>query len=93
MPFDPQISKGVMACNLPTDGTPFGGYTGWVYFRCQPFKVDYETSEEQERWTQARRNSAELIEFASGYGITVTVIEDIIGGGQSLKTQGSVSSW
>ncbi|MCA1960515.1 MAG: hypothetical protein LDL33_06945 [Desulfomonile sp.] len=46
VPVDTQIARGVMACNRPTDGTPFGGFAGWTYFRCPPFEVEDDTTDE-----------------------------------------------
>ena len=77
VPVDPQIARGVMACNRPTDGTPFGGYMGWLYFRCEPFNVDDEQAEEQKRKLAAKENAFDLVEFASGHGIQISVIEDL----------------
>jgi hypothetical protein len=37
VPVDVQIARGVRACNIPQDGTPFGGYDKWLYFRCPPY--------------------------------------------------------
>ena len=37
VPVDMQIARGVKGGNRPTDGTPFGGYRGWRYFRCRTF--------------------------------------------------------
>ncbi len=81
VPVDPQIARGVMACNRPTDGTPFGGYTGWVYFRCEPFNGGDEEREEELRWSTARQNAEKLVKFASGLGIAVTIAEDVAQGG------------
>lgn len=71
-PVDAQIAKGVMACNRPTDGTPFGGYTSWLYFRCAPFD-DSQASEEPARTDQVRENCANLRKFLDSYGIDSTL--------------------
>jgi hypothetical protein len=83
VPVDPQIARGVMACNTPTDGTPFGGYTGWLYFRCEPFSASDEEFDEELRRTTARQNAANLVRFASGFGIAVTITEDVAQGAVS----------
>jgi hypothetical protein len=49
VPVDAQIARGVMACNKPTDGTPFGGYNNWIYFRCPPYEDNDRPSEELRR--------------------------------------------
>ncbi len=67
VPVDVQISRGVMACNKPTDGTPFGGYAGWIYFRCAPY--DSHIDDETLRLQQAKKNLTELIVKLSEYGI------------------------
>jgi len=67
-PVDVQIAKGVMACNWPTDGTPFGGYTGWLYFRCEPYD-DEADDDRVKQEAHVRANSERLIAFAESYGI------------------------
>ncbi len=78
VPVDPQIARGVMACNRSTDGTPFGGYTGWAYFRCEPFNLAEDEFEEDIRLNAARHNAVRLTEFAASRGIDVTLTEDFI---------------
>lgn len=73
-PVDTQISKGVMACNRPSDGTPFGGYKGWVYFRVPPFFEDVGDVETA-RKEQALRVSAELVNKLERFGIQA-IVED-----------------
>jgi hypothetical protein len=53
-----------MACNRPTDGTPFGGYSGWLYFRCPPY--DEESSSRKE---QAMKTASELIHLLKSHQI------------------------
>jgi hypothetical protein len=67
VPVDAQIAKGVMACNWPTDGTPFGGYTGWLYFRCEPYDDEVEAGAAHETCVQT--NCQKLLDFAATYGI------------------------
>ena len=71
-PVDTQISKGVMACNRPTDGTPFGGYRGWVYLRIPPF-FDGVPDAESARRDHAVKVSQELIKKLDRYGIRSSV--------------------
>jgi hypothetical protein len=68
VPVDAQIAKGVMACNWPADGTPFGGYTGWLYFRCEPYD-DEGLSEGAGREDCLAANCDRLLKFAASYGI------------------------
>lgn len=75
VPVDVQIARGVMACNRPTDGTPFGGYTGWLYFRCPPYEEEAE-DETPLRQRQARRTADQLIEWVGSYGIDALLVMD-----------------
>ncbi|MDQ7782364.1 MAG: hypothetical protein RDU20_05785 [Desulfomonilaceae bacterium] len=68
VPVDVQIARGVMACNRPTDGTPFGGYAGWLYFRCPQYEgqgVDDEALREE----KARETGARLISWLALFQI------------------------
>jgi hypothetical protein len=67
VPVDTQIARGVMACNQPTDGTPFGGYVGWLYFRCAPYEAGTDEHACQEE--QVRRNADALVEWLADQGI------------------------
>ncbi len=73
-PVDTQIAKGVMACNRPNDGTPFGGYSNWLYHRCQPYCSDVD--DETLRLTQAKINLSEIICWLSQYGIEAQPVHD-----------------
>ncbi|MBI5571505.1 MAG: hypothetical protein HY914_16290 [Desulfomonile tiedjei] len=75
VPVDTQIARGVMACNRPTDGTPFGGYTGWLYFRCSPYE-DEGSDEEALREKQVRQTCEQLLRFAASYGIEAELDAD-----------------
>ncbi len=68
VPVDVQISRGVMACNRPTDGTPFGGYVGWRYFRCSPYECEGQ-GENRFRQEQARKNAYDLIDYLTRHAI------------------------
>lgn len=72
VPVDAQIAKGVMACNRPTDGTPFGGYSGWLYFRCEPYfdegPYEREAMEDQVRW-----NCQHLVDRLASHGIQARI--------------------
>lgn len=78
VPVDLQIARGVMACNLPGDGTPFGGYSGWLYYECAPFEAQGLTSRERldARWSQARANARVLAAWSLGRGIKVEIVEN-----------------
>ncbi len=67
VPVDVQIARGVMAGNKPTDGTPFGGYSNWLYFRCQPYtsRVD----DHELRLEQAKKNLSEMVSSLAQHGI------------------------
>ena len=75
VPVDIQIARGVMACNRPADGTPFGGYAGWLYYECAPFYAGRLTAGEQlgARWSRAEDNAAVLAAWAGGQGIRVEI--------------------
>jgi len=68
VPVDVQLARGVMACNRPTDGTPFGGYSSWLYFRCEPYEDEGEPEQEACN-RQIRKNAGNLIEWLALYGI------------------------
>lgn len=74
VPVDSQIARGVMACNRPTDGTPFGGYSNWIYFRCRPYHG--EANNQTLRIEQARNNLTDLLVKLSQYGINAIADED-----------------
>ena len=76
VPVDIQIARGVMACNRPQDGTPFGGYAGWLYYECAPYRAQGMASPEQRevRWSQARANAKVLAAWALGQGIRIEVV-------------------
>lgn len=71
-PVDNQIAKGVMACNCPTDGTPFGGYSRWVYFRIPPIESP-ENNQEIAKRDWARKISEELVDQLRRFGIKAIV--------------------
>jgi hypothetical protein len=75
VPVDVQIARGVMACNRPTDGTPFGGYVGWLYFRCPPYH-DEGADENILRKEQIRNTSEQLIRWLASYGIEALIQGD-----------------
>lgn len=77
-PVDLQIARGVMACNRPTDGTPFGGYSGWHYFMCPAYTLFRADPEEElkARWFQARTNAVDFLLWAKQLGIDVAVEPD-----------------
>jgi len=68
VPVDVQIARGVMACNRPTDGTPFGGYAGWLYFRCPPYD-DEGKDDKVERLKQASTTGEKLVRWLTSYDI------------------------
>jgi hypothetical protein len=67
-----------MACNRPTDGTPFGGYSGWIYFMCHPYDMeDHAVADEQARFRRAEQTVDILVPWLAGYGINAEVIHDL----------------
>ncbi len=71
VPVDVQIAKGVMACNRPFDGTPFGGYSSWLYFRCPPAacnRNDFESIKQK-----ALQNSVDLVAFGARFNIDILI--------------------
>lgn len=74
VPVDVQIARGVMACNMPSDGTPFGGYTGWLYFRCPPFD-GREDQDEILREERARQTAADVVKLLQAYAIEAVVVD------------------
>ncbi|MFC1835618.1 hypothetical protein ACFL2Q_12920 [Thermodesulfobacteriota bacterium] len=80
VPVDRQIARGVMACNRPTDGTPFGGYSGWLYFRCPPYEDDQAgpSDEMLSQRSAASRNCRDLLTQLAAYEIAVELVgEDL----------------
>ena len=78
VPVDRQIARGVMACNLPKDGTPFGGYSGWLYFPCTPYDDEDETGEASDklRVQHARASADSLIKWLNSYEVEARVTGD-----------------
>ncbi len=68
VPVDTQIARGVMACNKPTDGTPFGGYSKWVYFRCPPYEDNDGQGHELRRF-YAEITAKSLVAYLKSKGI------------------------
>ncbi len=78
VPVDVQIAKGVMACNLPTDGTPFGGYSGWLYFRCPPYEDD-GIDVDAGKLDQACKTAGDLLNWLASYQIEATLLTNLSG--------------
>jgi hypothetical protein len=68
VPVDVQIARGVMAGNRPTDGTPFGGYSGWLYFRCPPYEDD-DKDNPALRKASAGDTAKALVKWLADYGV------------------------
>ncbi|MBU0516329.1 MAG: methylated-DNA--[protein]-cysteine S-methyltransferase [Proteobacteria bacterium] len=78
VPVDRQIAAGVKAKNRPTDGTPFGGYTGWGYFECAPYQPaprDAEADAEARR-AEVKITALVLIDWAKDQGFGVRVEDE-----------------
>jgi hypothetical protein len=71
VPVDARIARGLRADQRPTDGTPFGGYRGWHYFRCPSFPP----GEEGARARRAAESEAELGDWAARRGLTLELEE------------------
>ncbi len=81
VPVDLQIARGVLACNRPRDGTPFGGYSGWRYFQCRaypthPGQIEHRAAREG----AARANGESLKAWAESLGLRVEVVDAKPGG-------------
>lgn len=72
VPVDVQIARGVMACNRPLDGTPFGGYSDHLYFRCPPFS-DEDEDDTDARERQIAKTAADLLTWLASYGIEAEI--------------------
>ncbi len=79
VPVDVQIARGVMACNRPTDGTPFGGYSDWLYFRCPPFDEPTVGPDEDSvlRRKKARQTAGELMRWLASYEIDAELVDEV----------------
>lgn len=79
VPVDRQIARSVKARIPTTDGTPFGGYTGWSYYLCPPFEAPADGSAPtREMRLHAARENADLIrKTALGLGVSVDIVEDM----------------
>jgi hypothetical protein len=77
VPVDRQIAKGVMACNLPKDGTPFGGYSGWLYFPCPNYDDnEFDPNESHTAGVdRVKRTARELSQWLASYDIPAQVEE------------------
>lgn len=75
VPVDVQIARGVMACNRPTDGTPFGGYDGWLYFRCAPYE-DRESDDRSLHRQKALEAGKDLISWLASFQIEARIESD-----------------
>ncbi|MFH1091080.1 MAG: hypothetical protein V1742_05865 [Pseudomonadota bacterium] len=71
VPVDAQIARGVKAGNRPEDGTPFGGYRGWLYFECLPFLENPGL----DRGTQTKKNAERLLAWAAEHGLELRIVE------------------
>lgn len=68
VPVDAQIARGIMACNLPMDGTPFEGYARWLYFVCPPYEGS-DSAEDTECEARSRETAESLILWLAENGI------------------------
>jgi hypothetical protein len=75
VPVDVQIARGVMACNRPTDGTPFGGYSRHLYFRCPPYSDEGE-DEDRARERQIAETADELVRWLASYGLEASIEDE-----------------
>jgi hypothetical protein len=91
VPVDVQIARGVMACNRPTDGTPFGGYSGWLYFRCPPYEDESE-DEGRARDQQTSITAAGLIRFLKSYHIDAELATEEASHERDEETRASSSA-
>jgi methylated-DNA-[protein]-cysteine S-methyltransferase len=75
VPVDRQIAAGVKAKNRPTDGTPFGGYAGWLYFECPPYpaRPRDQAADDDARGEQVRLTGLVLNEWARRHGLDISL--------------------
>lgn len=75
VPVDRQLARGIMAGYRPEDGTPFGGYSDWLYFRCPPFEEPDEGAGDSERlrFEQVKQTARNLIAWLRSYDIDATL--------------------
>jgi methylated-DNA-[protein]-cysteine S-methyltransferase len=75
VPVDKQIAAGVKAKNRPTDGTPFGGYTGWRYFECPPYAGVHrdEAADADARRERVGLTARALTEWAKKQGLDLSL--------------------
>lgn len=88
VPVDRQLARGVMAGYRPDDGTPFGGYSGWLYFRCPPFE-EPDASEEDSaslRAKQAGQTARDLVAWLGTYGVDATLDPEVDAPDDALMT-------
>jgi len=79
VPVDPQLARGLSPMARPTNGTPFGGYTGWYYFCCLTHpanKADPELTKTK-RLDKTRENAWLIQKWAKGIGLAVEIIDDL----------------
>ena len=81
VPVDTQIARGVKACNRPIDGTPFGGYARWFYFRCEAFSAEGDPDMNSKayknlRQAASRRNGEAMVRWSAAKGIRLEVCDD-----------------
>lgn len=78
-PVDRQIARGLRFWNPPEDGTPFGGYKGWRYFRCRTYTDDSQDlkTTRSVRLAAVRENMKLIQKWAAQFGIEVEPVEDM----------------
>lgn len=78
VPVDRQIAAGVKAKNRPTDGTPFGGYTGWHYFECAPYPPAPRDAKADAaaRRAQVKITALVLTDWARDQGLAVQIEDE-----------------
>lgn len=79
VPVDRKISRGLKFWINPADGTPFGGYKDWHYFRCltygaSPLEPEKDLTERRER---ARQNGRLVQKWAQSAGLPIRIREDM----------------
>jgi len=79
VPVDRQIARSVRAGLPPEDGTPFGGYRGWLYFGCLPYEGDKENhARDREARRERTHENAWLIQkWGAGLGLEIELADDL----------------
>ena len=79
VPVDRQIARGLKFYEPPSDGTPFGGYSGWRYFHCLTYSSEPKDAkaDRASQLRKARENGWLIQKWGAANGIKIVVVEDL----------------